>query len=547
MTEDTHFTTFVKTESGSAKFVFRLPLSFVLQFRVSLFCTKGPHAGQELPNYVFFYRDQSKIVFETRLNFSGTFLITFFCRHQPIEELDEDEAEMITYCEFASYRLICDYKEPKKSRKVIDGDAKVVAVDARERLLGPQRSAMEYLKLSFIDHESGYFTAPNNGMLTIRIYGAEPLHIRYEITKEKESYRKFCTLTLGDADDRNHSYFRCRFPDAGEYFLKFYGMNPTDDNPDWLMFAFYMIRVPHACKRKHFSAKCTAGYYGLSPLIDKSLLVSHKNPFFVTKDNKLLMTFYHEESIPDMRFNLSYFDLSHSTKGQMVPVNNLMLFDKFLPQKRHYVQCEVEMMSPGIHVLEISRRIKTTKMVPKPIDADEELLKILDDINDADNASSMSGFLEEQMMEVTEVEEEFMMTYGIHYMGAEIPNSEVNEFPDILSSWTGACKLFEPRMRFLPALKTTLFRLAVPWAQELRVKGRSVTPLDLEKRGVFSFNILVGMYSESVVVQAKPFLPEDSECDGNNNDFVDLLRFEVSKINTNITTFIDCNSTKRVN
>ena len=507
MTEESHFTTTVKTTTGSAKFVFRLPISFVLQFRVTLLCTKGPHEGEELPNYVFFYRDQTKIVFETRLNFSGEFLITFFCRHEPTDDLDEEEKEMITYCEFACYKLVSKVDITPRKHKKLGADFEYqVKSDAQERLLGPQRSAMEYLNLSFIDHESGYFRVHESGNLIIRIYGAETLEFRYELTKDHESFRKYCSLVLGDADDRNHTYFRCRFPETGEYFLKLYGKYPSGEDPDWTMFAFYMIRVPHPSKRKHFSPKCNAGFFGLSPKIDKTILVTHKSPYFFTKENKLLITLLCEEHVNEVRISFSYLDVTQGSRGQMVAINNLMFYDKYLPEKRH-IQCDIEMMSRGVHVLEIFRRKKTVKMVPKPLDPDQELLKILDDVNENQDSTSInSAGMTNDLMEVTEVEDKYLMTYGIDYIGPEIPNSEVNEYPDILANWTGSCKLFEPRMRFLPALKTILFRLAVPWAKEVRVKGRSMTVLECEKRGIFSYNVLVGMYSQSVVVQVHYFI-----------------------------------------
>ena len=83
-----------------------------------VFLPPGPHKGKELPRYVFFYRDQTKIVFETRLNFSGEFSIVFFCRHELTDSLDQDELDIITFCEFANYKLVCNYEEPpKKIRK----------------------------------------------------------------------------------------------------------------------------------------------------------------------------------------------------------------------------------------------------------------------------------------------------------------------------------------------------------------------------------------------------------------------------------------------
>ena len=59
-----------------------------------------------------------------------------------------------------------------------------VKEDARDRLLGPQRAAMEYLNLTFIDHESGYFRVHASGNLVVRIYGTEPI----EVNKKPNSF-----------------------------------------------------------------------------------------------------------------------------------------------------------------------------------------------------------------------------------------------------------------------------------------------------------------------------------------------------------------------
>ena len=309
--------------------------------------------------------------------------------------------------------------------------------------------------------------------------------------KDQDSYRKFCSLVLGDGADRNHIYFRCRFPEAGEYFLKLFGRYPSIESEDWTMFAFYMVRVPQSSKRKYHSPKCTSGYFGLKPALEKpTLLVSHRSPYFYSKENKIILTLNCEKFRNEIRMNFFYLDTTQGSRGAMTNVNNLLFYDRFLAEKQH-IQCDIEMMSRGIHVLEIFRRKKTTKKIPKPLDPDEELLKILDD----ESQSIKSGFSEE-FIEKVEIEDEYIMTYGIDYIGREIPNSEVCEFPDILPNWSGRCKLFEPRIRFLPALKTILFRIAVPWAKEVWVKGRETTKLERQddKRGIFSYNVLVGMF-----------------------------------------------------
>ena len=529
VTEETHFTTTVETKTGTTKFVYRLPISFVLQFKVTLICVKGLLVGQDVSDFVFFYRDQFKIVFETRITMSGHFVVSLLCRHNPGDDdfLDEEE-DFSTFCEFACYRLICNLEGSKKSAQLLNAD-RTVNADTK-LLLGPQRTAMESLKLSFIDHESGYFVAHNSGNLVIRIYAAEPLEFKFDLRKDNESYRRFCSLVLGDADDRNHTYFRCRFPQTGEYFLKLYGMNPATADPQWQMFSFYLIKVNHASKRKNYTPKCNSGYFGLSPLVDRSLLVTHKTPYFASKTNQITLAFYSEDFFQEIRMNFFYFDVSQGSKGQMVNVNNLMFYDRYLPQKRH-LQCEIEMITPGVHVLEVFRRQKLTKKIPKPRDSDEEIMSILDDIEKAREGSEHSFAgpepPEEEMVEITEIEENYLITYGIDYVGEEIPNSEVNEFPDILPDWTSSCKLFEPRLRFLPALKTIYFRLAVPWAKKIKIKGRSVTELEREHSGTFSFDILVGMYSEHVVVQAVAFSTPDGTEDEREEETLDLLRFEV--------------------
>ena len=149
---------------------------------------------------------------------------------------------------------------------------------------------------------------------------------------------------------------------------------------------------------------------------------------------------------------------------------------------------------------------------------------------------------EEEMMEITEIEENYLITYGIDYVGEEIPNSQVNEFPDILAHWTPSCKLYEPRLRFLPALKTILFRVAVPWAKTVKIKGRSVTELEREPGGTFSFNILVGMYSPHVNVQAVPFSADvTGEIEG-EEETLDLLRFEVRIFSPFFGVILSCGS-----
>ena len=312
------------------------------------------------------------------------------CRHNPGDDfLDGDEEDFSTFCEFASYRLICNLERSAAGRSASQVDRNMN--EDSKLLLGPQRMAMENLKLSFIDHESGYFVAHVSGNLVIRIYGAEPLDFKYDLRKDGESYKRFCSLVLGDADDRNHTYFRCRFPQTGEYFLKLFGMNPFAEDPQWQMFSFYMIKVNTASRRKNYTPKCNSGYFGLSPLVDRSLLVSNKNPYFTSKTNQLILIFFSEEFFQEIRMNFFYFDVSQGSKGQMVNVNNLMFYDRYLPQKRH-LQCEIEIITPGVHVLEVFRRQKVTKRIPKPRDPDEEIMSIIEEIDKAPAEGSEHSF-----------------------------------------------------------------------------------------------------------------------------------------------------------